>query len=101
MKKDLPAGIEVPAGWTAEWSSDGDRFIVITSSPSRYMVTLDLEQRGFRAGMSTTSRMTSTMTYTGRGWRSQLCVAGLQYLRHLEEDIARQRARAARPTTKR
>lgn len=72
---DLP---EVPEGWTAEkLSSIGQALI---KSPDHLMVTVDFRLRGFRSGLVTTGRMTSTKTYNGRGWKQLLVNDAVQHL---------------------
>lgn len=72
----------VPQQWNLELIY-GDYLLV--TSPGRWMVTVDFDKRGFRAGHSVSARMTSTKKYEGRGWREKLVGDAVAWLQELEK----------------
>jgi hypothetical protein len=85
----------LPDGWTLEpIDYEPNMLVVRTPDPFPLMVTVDFAMRGFRNGFSTSRRLDSEGTYTGRGWRKALVAAAI---RHLDDVLAvkvpRQKAR--------
>lgn len=79
----------IPSGWTAEWYfTDEFRYVVI-ACPSNitntwgYFVTVDLEDRCFRSGMSASGPKAGPKgnRLRGHGWRKRLVE---QAVRHLQ-----------------
>ena len=69
----------LPDGWTSE---EWNRCLVITAPDRGGSVTLDFEKRGFRAGVVVHGRLTSQMTYAGRGWMQRLLDDAVLWLQH-------------------
>ena len=84
----VPANMTVPAGWTTEVV--GDQHILVRS-PGGYMATIDLERRWFCSWMTTNGRPASIGKFAGRGWRSLLTQAAVDYLMPIE--TSRRKAR--------
>lgn len=75
----------LPEGWTSEaYRHD---CTVIHRKPYG-LVTIDWTKRGFRSGVSSTGRLTSTAKYMGRGWRQRLVADAVQSLRDIWKDGA-------------
>jgi hypothetical protein len=70
---------KIPEGWTIEEFATPNHFIV---RGNRYFgtVTIDLKERGFRAGCSIHGALTSSGTYSGRNWKQALCSAAVRWL---------------------
>jgi len=83
-------GLRIPNGWTLEsLPLLSNHHVLTTTSPGRYMATIDFGARGIRAGHSTTTtsrfvgeeRNKRRKKYGGRGWKQALvddAVAHLQ-----------------------
>lgn len=84
--------LKIPKGWTLEpMERERDYVLLSTPSPDRYMATLDLRGRGFRAGMTTYGlyvgeRMGNPggrKRYEGRGWQQAIVDAAIAHLQEL------------------
>lgn len=73
----------LPAGWRADVAGP-DCYVIF--SPRRYMVTLDLQDRGLRVGFSSSGRMLDAAAkYTGRGWLARMVTDAIAHLRPIDE----------------
>jgi len=86
-------GLRIPDGWTLEaLPLLSNHHVLTTTSPGRYMATIDFGARGIRAGHSTTSRFIGEKLtrsgnvrkpYGGRGWKQVLVDDAVTYLREV------------------
>lgn len=83
--KDWKDG-ELPEGWEAkEVRFNGLEYIEV-GHLSRGFVTIDVERRALRPGLSTTGPTISTGTvYLGRGWRDRLWADAVKQLVDLHD----------------
>lgn len=77
---------KLPDGYETEVVAYAKNRFLIVRSPSRYVVTVDFEQRCYRLGYAETGRIDSTATYGGRNWRAYLVGHAVARLVDLEID---------------
>lgn len=76
-------GVTLPNGWSVSPLDEGSKVHVVIQSPHLVSVTVDFKARGFRAGMTSTGRLTSEGTYGGLAWKQKLVAAAVRWLDQL------------------
>lgn len=80
-KYPQPIASGLPEGWTLE-ATRPERYHVIAAPRIGY-VTLDLDERVFRSGVTYRDRPVSTVKYTGRDWYQRMVDDAVAWLEEL------------------